>query len=238
MNPSEPKDAGFFPRRAKISAALACLFALLFLLAPGLNVPKPFSPAPSAFCVLPLNYAESLPEHVGMADFEPIFLPTKWNNSVPEPEITAKEPFAAPYKIESPEYAKESFRANLAGAGKFSPIAFSLSKRSVYASFMREDFSPKNADSDAGKAKFRVVGQSSETPVLSGTLDVKTRLGGALWRPVEISVIVGADGVMSPPLLTAHSGLESLDEELSSYVSNVISKRALKKGEYKITFAP
>lgn len=221
---------------AKIFCIVLFAFFVAFYYSPNLETLKDEPLENSTFSVLSENSGIAH-DMVALRDSQPIFLPTKWNFSAPEFKIISQSQTLEVRKIDSPELAKKAFELEFSNMGK--PIALESIKRkdSIFSSFKRTDFKPKKM-SQSGQVNISMKSLASGEDVFFGKMSPSANYEGVLWQPVEISVFVDSLGEMSEPFVASGSGLESLDLELARYVKTKLSNKILKKGAYKIIFAP
>lgn len=75
--------------------------------------------------------------------------------------------------------------------------------------------------------------------VASEILPPDPALDSAIWRPVELSVLVDAAGVVAAPMVTSGSGTGEVDERVRTLVSReVLPRLPLRPGIYRLVVGP
>lgn len=172
-----------------------------------------------------------------LADFSPMFIPTRWNYVAanpkpPTPEdwnIAAPETVQKSAKLLSPEFlAKEKSDMEIGRMGIFRSIlrsAFAEIGRSDNPVSVRQSLASLSlVDMRTGKteASIKMPQEASNSPISSG----------------EFYVTVFDDGWIGRPLVKESTGAEALDARIIKMLSLKKLFRNVKSGDYKAVYIP
>ncbi len=239
------------------AAALGILaaLALLFRFPAGPADSSPASPAVarSRLPLVQMARATSadavLKEETEIRDLRPLFLPTEFNVSLPEPR---REPGRTFLDNEMLRLGFAEMDLNLAGglpplvtlngspAERATPVDVLESDRAVpgLVGFGRQP-TPSHAR-PAGGGMLDVVAAASGNRVWAEALPLEARpAGDKPWEPIELLAMIDSAGLSTPLVVTA----SSRNEEVDAHYRNYLARRyrigdRLPPGSYRIVVGP
>lgn len=225
--------------------ALVVLFALALFYVPA--VPKLPAIADGSGKISTLNIKDLPRDLLDMAELNdgaPLFFYTNFNYGNVRFELPEMRRVSLLKKTEDAKISLVDFEKSILKDVDFSLPEIILSGKQNYISFARLDknspeaISANSPKTKAGEVKLEIISLDDFSTVSGRKLQVKSAINGMLWSPLEMTVLVSADGSASAPLITSQSGFEQLDQELENFVLLNVNSFNLRAGFYKFVFAP
>ena len=172
-----------------------------------------------------------------IADFAPLFLPTRRNASaaprkIPQPagwdfgKSDSDTPAAA---LRSPEFLPNAESDMARGRSAFMRAVM----RNFFSSYGRANLDIPQSD---GSATFKLVDLNTGETVR--TAPVKLKSPNKMYAVAEFKVYIERDGWAMKPLELQSSGDERNDAELASMLTSAKLLKGAEKGEYRAVFIP
>ena len=229
-----------------VAAAVHAAGLFLFQAIPETGRPAPMERESRVILVGPEHFGaenESLWEQAMLRDSEPLFLPTRWNNSqaLPTPALTRRPadlfaPYPPRWSYAETDFGlrEEVFQAPVRTAME----TYRQWNDPVVSRFGRgEEVVPALPER---QARVELVSLSGE---VLRSVDVRVDDAPAalrqLWLPVEFSLQVDSVGVIGEPIMLRGSGLEPVDRFLRRAIRGELLSRGLPPpGYYRILAGP
>ena len=237
-----------------VAAVVLLGFLALFRFPGGPAAPPTPAPRPSPASKPLLQMRDTsvdtaLKEEAEIRDLRPLFLPTDFNVSLPEPR---REPGRTFLDNETVKWRFSESELTLARelppivalngkpAAEVKPIdALEVERAGAAALGMgRKPVALPEAAGDGGDLE--VVATASGTRVLAERLPADARpAGGKPWEPLELIAMVDAAGLAAPLTVTSSSRVEEIDAHFRNYLARRyrIGER-LPPGFYRLVVAP
>lgn len=237
-----------------VAVGVTLALLALFRFPGGRNAPPPAATRPTPVSAPLLQMRDTstdtaLKEEAEIRDLRPLFLPTEFNVSLPEPRREPGRTFLDNETIKW-RYSESELTlarklpdiATLNGkpAAGVKPMDLLEAERSSpgVVGFGRNPVAlPATA---GGAGSLEVVATASGTRVLAELLPAEARPGGGVpWEPLELIAMVDAAGLAAPLMVTSSSRVEEIDAHFRNYLAQRyrIGER-LPPGFYRLIVAP
>lgn len=232
-------------------AAVVLLAVLALFRFPGgtETLPAPTAPSKPLVQMRDTSTDTALKEEAEIRDLRPLFLPTDFNVSLPEPR---REPGRTFLDNETVKWRYSESELTLARelppiatlngkpAAEVKPVDALEVERAGPAALGMGRWPFVLPETSGGGGRLEVVATASGTSVLSERLPEDARpAGGKPWEPLELIAMVDAAGLAAPLTVTASSRVEEIDAHYRNYLARHyrIGER-LPPGFYRLIVAP